>query len=185
MPPARGLLLLGNPFMAWFEWVRKLLPEPSLEYIAAPHLIADFIRAWEGCSLTPYKDIAGHYTVGIGHLMAANEPLVAITQERADLLFAIDLAHAQADVAQMVRGTQQQIDALTSFVFNFGLPALRNSTLLHLLNEGKVSAAGDEFKRWNHARDPKTGLLVEVEGLTKRRRAERNMFLFGMYDGKP
>jgi GH24 family phage-related lysozyme (muramidase) len=60
-----------------------------------------------------------------------------------------------------------------SFAFNVGAHALEESTLLILLNEGKAAEAGEQFERWNHA-DGKV-----VAGLTKRREAERELFISG------
>lgn len=178
-------------------WLSDLLqgftraaPDPSPQIAVAPGSseIAAFIKGWEACSLTPYKDIAGHWTIGWGHLMAAYEPLTPITQERADLMFATDLAHMQADVAAMVRyvgALPQHYAALASFAFNLGIPALRTSTLLQKVNEGDFPGAGNEFKRWNKARDRATGLLVVVDGLTKRRKAECAIFTAADYSGRP
>ena len=49
--------------------------------------------------------------------------------------------------------------------------ALAHSTLLRGLNAGNYQAAADQFLRWNHA-----GKLV-LPGLTRRRQAERKLFL--------
>jgi GH24 family phage-related lysozyme (muramidase) len=52
-----------------------------------------------------------------------------------------------------------------------GLAALTNSTLLKKLRKGDVAGAADEFPRWN-----KAGGKV-LNGLVKRRAAERELFL--------
>ena len=43
---------------------------------------------------------------------------------------------------------QDQFDALTSFVFNVGSGAFRDSTLLRLLNEGKYDEVPEQLNRW-------------------------------------
>jgi hypothetical protein len=68
-----------------------------------------------------------------------------------------------------------QFAALVSFAFNCGSGNLGGSTLLRQLNEGDYVGAADQFLRWNKAR--RNGALVELPGLTRRRRAERALFL--------
>ena len=60
---------------------------------------------------------------------------------------------------------------MVSFAFNLGTGALAHSTLLRDLNVGNYQAAADQFLRWNHA-----GGRV-LAGLTRRRQAERKLFL--------
>ena len=77
---------------------------------------------------------------------------------------------------------QCQSDALLCFAFNVGYGAVFNSTLLAKINQGDYLGAADQFPRWNKARDPKTGTMIELAGLTSRRKAERDLFL---RDGVP
>lgn len=150
------------------------------------------IEEFEGCILCAYDDYndkivgpgkhpRGTLTIGYGHTTAAGSPKVyvgmVITKEQADKILSTDL-HAvelQVDHLVTVATTQNQKDALGSFEFNTG--ALHSSTLLKLLNEGKYTEAADEFLKWNHADG------VVLEGLTKRREAERALFL--KHDDQP
>ena len=66
---------------------------------------------------------------------------------------------------------ENQIDALTSFVYNVGQNAFANSTLLRKLNDGDFNGAADEFMKWIHA-----GGKV-VQGLVNRRATEKELFL--------
>jgi lysozyme len=71
---------------------------------------------------------------------------------------------------------QNQIDAITSLVFNIGTKAFKNSTLLKLINAGtdkKIIA--DQFLRWN--KGTIDGKLQVIPGLTNRRILEKNLFL--------
>ncbi|MNQ87056.1 Lysozyme RrrD [compost metagenome] len=67
--------------------------------------------------------------------------------------------------------TQEQFDALVSFTYNLGINALKGSTLLRKLNSGDYEGAADEFLKWN-----KAGGKI-LSGLTRRREAERMLFL--------
>lgn len=65
---------------------------------------------------------------------------------------------------------QNQFDALVSFVYNCGVGALQNSTLLKLLNQGKYEAVPGQLMRWVNAGGKR------YEGLVRRRRAEGALF---------
>ncbi len=67
--------------------------------------------------------------------------------------------------------TQNQFDALISFVFNLGIGNFRTSTLLKKLNAGDYTGAAKEFPPWVRA-DGK-----QLPGLIKRRDAEKALFL--------
>jgi hypothetical protein len=71
---------------------------------------------------------------------------------------------------------QNQFDALVCFAYNVGLGALHGSTLLKKVNTGDFDGAADEFLKWNHAGG------VVVPGLTRRRQAERSLFLQPILD---
>ena len=66
---------------------------------------------------------------------------------------------------------QNQFDALVSFSFNCGSGALKKSTLLRKLNARDFSGAANEFLKWNKS----NGIILE--GLVKRRKDERELFL--------
>ena len=66
---------------------------------------------------------------------------------------------------------QNEFDSLVSFVFNVGITAWRNSTLLRKLNSSARAQAAQEFERWVYAGSRK------LAGLEKRRESERLLFL--------
>jgi lysozyme len=84
-----------------------------------------------------------------------------------------DVARFEDGVNKLVTYTinQNQFDALVDFSFNLGLGNLGSSTLLKKLNAGDIKGAAEEFLRWD-----KAGGKV-LAGLTKRRKAERDLFL--------
>lgn len=129
------------------------------------------IKEFEGCKLTAYKDSVGVWTIGYGHTRSARQGMV-ITQAQADELLTLDVtAHATGVYkALQVKLEQHQLDAVVSLAFNVGVSAVRNSTLMKMINRGDVKLAAAQFDRWN-----KAGGKV-LAGLTRRRAAERKMY---------
>ena len=130
------------------------------------------IKEFEGCKLKAYVCPAGVWTIGYGHTDGVKEG-DEITQQEADRLLADDVHSFSAGVQRLVTSdiNRNQLGALTSFAFNVGLGNLRHSTLLRLVNKGDFVGAANQFSRWN-----KAGGKV-LAGLTRRREAERKLFL--------
>ena len=141
---------------------------------------AELIARFEGFVPRPYNDAAGHATIGFGHLIHHGLMTAAdrahwgtISRERGLTLLSEDAREAARAVEHSVRVplSQEQVDALVSFVFNVGVGAFGSSTLLRKLNARDRQGAADELLRWSRA-----GGRV-LEGLLNRRRAERALFL--------
>lgn len=135
------------------------------------------IKEFEGLELTAYKDPVGVWTIGYGHTSAAGSPKVfagqRITPAEAESILRQDLAKFEGYVnsAVNVALNENQHAALVSFTYNLGPGNLNSSTLLKKLNKGDYTGAAAEFARWNRA-----GGKV-LAGLTRRRAAERDLFL--------
>ncbi|MDM4091613.1 lysozyme [Klebsiella oxytoca] len=138
------------------------------------------IKGFEGCRLTAYPDPGtggAPWTIGYGWTYPVDgKPIkqgMKIDQATADGLLKTGLVSYENDVLKLVKVklTQNQFDALVSFAYNVGSRALSTSTLLKKLNAGDIKGAADEFLRWNKAGGK------EMPGLTKRRKAERDVFL--------
>ncbi|CAH3799777.1 Lysozyme RrrD [Enterobacter cloacae] len=135
------------------------------------------IKEFEGCKLTAYQDSVGVWTIGYGWTQPVDgKPIRAgmtIKQETAERLLKTGLVSYESDVSRLVKVglTQGQFDALVSFTYNLGARSLSTSTLLRKINAGDYAGAADEFLRWN-----KAGGKV-LNGLTRRREAERALFL--------
>lgn len=135
------------------------------------------IKQFEGCKLTAYQDSVGVWTIGYGWTQPVDgKPIRAgmtIKQETAERLLKTGLVSYESDVSRLVKVglNQGQFDALVSFTYNLGARSLSTSTLLRKLNSGDYAGAADEFLRWN-----KAGGKV-LNGLTRRREAERALFL--------
>lgn len=147
--------------------------------------LASFIKGWEKCRLEPYRDQAGLWTVGWGHLLPQSAPRLPWTQEQADAQFLADLTPTGEGVSRMlkVQCAQNQYDAMVSLAFNIGLQAFLRSTLLAMVNMEKFEDAAEWFAPWN--RVTISGARVESKGLTLRRAAERAIFIHGDYSGRP
>ena len=131
------------------------------------------IKSFEGLSLKAYKDSVGVTTIGYGSTGPHVSMGQTITEAQAESLLKNDLSRFEKGVSDLVTAplNQNQFDALVSFSFNLGLGNLKSSTLLRKLNSLDYSGAAKEFERWN-----KAGGKV-LAGLTRRRIAERDLFL--------
>ncbi len=138
------------------------------------------IKGFEGCRLTAYPDPGtggSPWTIGYGWTLPVDgkpvRPGMTIDQATADRLLKTGLVSYENDVLKIVKVklTQGQFDALVSLAYNIGSRVLSTSTLLKKLNAGDIKGAADEFLRWN-----KAGGKV-LNGLTRRREAERALFL--------
>lgn len=137
----------------------------------------DLIKQSEGCRLISYKDSRDVWTIGYGWTNPVDGKSfgadMTITEEKADSLLRSGLSQYEKGVESLVKVTinQSQFDALVDFAYNLGVAALADSTLLKKLNAGDYAGAADEFLKWN-----KAGGQV-LQGLTRRREAERSLFL--------
>lgn len=134
-------------------------------------------RQYEGLRLFSYGDVAGHETIGFGHLIKYGESFSQpITSAEAESLLEKDEEIAARGVNSLVNVplTISQADGLDDFVFNLGSGTLAKSTLLSLLNESKYSQAADKFMVYDKARIG--GVLEVFQGLLSRRKAEVSLY---------
>jgi lysozyme len=126
-----------------------------------------------------YRCPAGKWTIGYGHCKGVKSGMLASVEECESLL-QDDLNDAGAALKRHVHVplSQEQYDALASFVFNIGGgKPFQNSTLLKKLNQGLYDEVPEQILRWNKARVD--GSLTTLAGLTKRRTAEAALFSMG------
>ena len=133
------------------------------------------LTTFEGCKLTTYDDGGGVWTIGYGHTGDDIYPELTISQTQAEEWLRVDLEKFESYIedAVEVQLNESQFSALVCFCFNVGpgTDGLGGSTLLKLLNEGDYQGAANQFPVWNK---------VNSEpwlGLTRRRLAERSLFL--------
>lgn len=137
----------------------------------------NLIKSFEGLYLTAYLDIVGVPTIGYGCTEGVTKADVqnkrTITPQQAEDMLRAELDKFCPGVEKAVKVplNDNQFAALVSFSYNLGLGSLQKSTLLKLLNSGDYTGASNEFPKWNKAGGK------EVSGLTRRRNAERDLFL--------
>ena len=134
------------------------------------------IKEFEGFRATAYLCPAGVWTVGYGTTRINGKPVkenVKITTQEAEDFLEQDLKRFEDGVNRLVQVeiTQNQFDALVSFVYNLGIGSLQKSTLLKKINAGLFDEAAEQFLKWDKAGGKK------LAGLTRRRKAERELFL--------
>lgn len=161
----------------------------------------NFIKGFEGLELEAYMDIAGVWTIGYGHTSEAlvksvmqqivglplkpfeyrhffaQDGKIVTTKELAEDLLRQDLKPRERAVRDLVSVplNQNEFDALVSFVYNIGAEAFRKSTARKRLNRGDRIGAAEAMTWWNKATID--GVKREVLGLTRRRAAEKALFL--------
>lgn len=140
----------------------------------------EFITKWEGCILKPYKDIAGLWTVGVGHLIVPGDnfpPGVTITKDQALELLAKDVAKCETAIKKFITVplNQNQFDALCSFAFNCGTGVIQSSSACKALNAGKPEQVPGLLLLWSKAKV--NGVMTTVQGLYNRRKSEGELFM--------
>jgi GH24 family phage-related lysozyme (muramidase) len=135
------------------------------------------IQKFEGLKTKPYRDCIGLWTVGVGTLIGDGKSLPdnwnrEFTLDECYALLRKELAHIERGIDKYisVQLTQNQMDALCSFVYNLGLGCLQRSTLRAKLNRGDIPGALESWAKYN-----KAGGKV-WRGLTLRRQAEIALF---------
>lgn len=152
------------------------LREIAVAVVSATGL--NFLMSAEGVRTTAYQDEAGVWTICYGHTKGVYKGMVS-TKAQCEALLKADLQFAEYAVNSLVTVplTQNQFDALVSFVYNVGATKFRTSTLLVKLNKGDYAGAAAQIPRWSMLRDVKTNQLRQSNGLLKRRLAEQALFL--------
>ena len=129
------------------------------------------IQKFEGCETEAYQCSAGVWTIGYGHTKDVVEGM-KITTEEAEQMLVDELHEYESYINKHVTValSQNQFDALVSWVYNLGSANLQASTLLKVLNAEDYSDVPNQIKRWNKA----NGKVLE--GLVRRREAEALLF---------
>ncbi|HEY9155591.1 MAG TPA: lysozyme [Opitutaceae bacterium] len=116
--------------------------------------------------------VRGTLTIGYGHTGADVRPGMTITEAQAEEFLRGDVGEAERAIARHVKVTltQNQYDALVSFVYNVGEGNFKGSTLLKKLNAGKYDDVPGEMMKWVNSKGKK------LSGLVNRRSAEAGLW---------
>jgi lysozyme len=148
-----------------------MTPSQNAADLIASH--ADtLIEPFEGLRLTAYQDGNGIWTNGYGNTHGV-VPGSIITQEQAIADLKRNMLSSDHDIINdvEVQLNQNEFDALVSLDYNIGGGAFDRSTVLRKLNANDRQGAADAFLMWVQPGS------VNTVGLTRRREAERALFL--------
>ncbi|MHB8530821.1 MAG: lysozyme [Caulobacteraceae bacterium] len=118
----------------------------------------------------------GRWTIGYGHTRGARAD-AKVDERDAEALLAWDLIAVTDAINEWTHAplSQNQFDALASFVFNIGLENFRRSTTLRRLNEGRMLEAAAAMELWRRA--DFEGERIVIDALVRRRASEKILFL--------
>lgn len=140
------------------------------------------LMRFEGAVAYAYNDPLGYATFGVGHLLHKSAVTAADERawgsrsnpkpERVMPVLREDIRTFEMGVLRTLTrpASQKQFDAMVSLAFNIGLGGFASSTVARQHNAGNREAAANAFMMWVHP-----------SMLTGRRKAERSVYLGGMY----
>ena len=129
----------------------------------------NLIKSFEGVRLTAYKPVSTekYWTIGYGHYGADVKKGMTITMQKAEEFLVQDLVKFENYVNNLKRNfNQNEFDALVSFAYNCG-----EGNLKLLCKNRSNNQIAQAILMYN-----KAGGKV-LDGLTKRRNSERELFL--------
>lgn len=134
----------------------------------------NLIRRFEGFRNRAYQCSAGVWTVGYGHTRNVSQSMV-VTVSQAEEFLQQDIVECEMFLNRTVKVplTQQQFDALVSFVFNIGGRNFQKSRLLSFLNDSQYDKVPTQMLQWCHCKGK------VLTGLKRRREAEATLFKNG------
>lgn len=129
------------------------------------------IKRYEGFRFKAYKCPAGVWTIGYGHTKGVKRGDYT-THPSAERMLLQDISEIEEQLSKLITTelSQNQWDAIVSFVYNIGVGAFSRSTLLRRLNAGEFEKCSTEIQKWVYCKG------VVVEGLKRRRIAEAELF---------
>ena len=146
------------------------------------------IKKWEtdnnvNSYLDAYQDEGGVWTIGYGSIYNYDMHRPVQAGDHINAATALDWMRKEcATIIPQIKAlvkvpiNQNQLDALTSFVYNLGIGSLGDSTLLRQLNAGlDKNTVALQFLRWNKVNI--NGTYVVLAGLTARRQDEAALFV--------
>ena len=156
----------------------QIKPQPKVKPVS--DIAVNLVKEFEGFKDYAYIDTDGTPVIGYGLSKIDGVPVKVgdrITPSQADAALNAHLQEIQQELDKVVKVelSDRQFSALASISFNVGVGAIKDSTLLRKINAKDYTAAANEFLRWDKAN--MRGRLVQLPGLSRRRAAERKLFL--------
>lgn len=136
----------------------------------------NLIKGYEGLRMSAHYAPTEQWTVGYGHVGTARHGM-SVTEGDAERLLRDDVKPIEQLISDTVRAplNQNEHDALVSLIFNIGEDNWKRSTVLRKLNAGDKLGAANAFEMWSKAFV--SNELVTLDGLVRRRAAEKSLFL--------
>jgi lysozyme len=132
----------------------------------------DLITRFEGFSAVTYICPAGYPTIGYGHRVREPESFTRLTKKQAALLLVDDVKPIEKFINGRGWNLQQnEFDALVSFIYNVGVGAFKNSSVMKYINQGNKRLAATWILAYNKSRG------TTLPGLVKRREVEYYLFI--------
>ncbi len=184
--PAKPLVQIAEepkpapiPVSGIVEQAKSTLPIIPIKDLRLSAKGTECIKHDEAFRKKPYLDSKNVPTIGFGttyypdgRRVTLQDPFCTMEQALEWLAFHVE-NRCRAPMAKLIKVgmNQNQYDALTSFVYNAGEGGFATSTMLKLINQGKMKEAANEFPKWN-----KSGGEV-IQGLINRRKREQALFM--------
>jgi lysozyme len=154
-----------------YRWQRRGVSRRGVRFVAR-------FEGGVGLIARPYYDrLGGVWTIGYGHTQGVTANTRPWSRRKARRVLRRDLNEQYAVYVRALGLPlgQASFDALVSFVYNLGPGAIGTGTGIGAaLRAGRYRHAADQILRWDRAAGR------PVPGLTRRRRAERRLFLKGI-----
>jgi len=157
------LLLWNMPIVA--GWKENKLMETSVRGIY-------LIKGFEEFRERPYQDLDGGMLIGYGHqILPPEQHLTSVTRENAELLLQQDILKAERCLGHLIDFdlTQNQFDALVSFIYSTGCARFQCSSVYVYLKRKDFKNALLQWKRWIY-----TAQGMPVMGLAKKAKEGNN-----------
>ncbi len=142
-----------------------------------------FIKSKEGFKANPYLDSGGKPTIGYGTTyyidggdVQLGDPEIDEEEAAGCLSYVCHYIGCRLDNLIEVDLDQYQIDAIFDFCYNLGVDNFSKSTLLKYINDNDFNNASNELLKWCHQEK------TVIPGLLNRRKAEKELFLNGIYN---
>ncbi len=149
----------------------------------------NFVKGYEGYFNHWYDAGDGYDTIGYGTATSGkvgqrlkSQGITSCTEEEATGWLKEEINNMAASITEKLNAvgktlSQNQFDALASFAYNCGTSSLFSSTLWKYVISNKSAAdIQAAFLMWNKCNGR------TLEGLTKRRQAEANIYNYGVYN---